>query len=67
MVLRRITLAVRLDFDAVRLLKTTYPTIIQDVVYQGGKTIFFVDITPQQETQIRPVLMDAIIKIEDQQ
>lgn len=64
MTLKKITVHVRLSEDAVTELKSTYPAIIQQVNIEGVKTVFFVDITPAQEDQIKPVLMDAIIKIE---
>ena len=64
MVLKKIMVHVQLSQEAWKGLMATYPTIIQRVETEANKTIFYVDITPAQETEIRPVLMDAIIQIE---
>jgi hypothetical protein len=63
LVLKKITFNLVLSPEAIANLKAAHPTIIQKVYIMQGATVFFVDITPTQETQIRQVLMDTIIEI----
>jgi hypothetical protein len=64
MVVKLITLYVALDPEVGETLRLTYPEIIRLVTYRKNRTVFHVDITPAQESQIRSVLLDSIIKIE---
>lgn len=64
MVLKKITIHLPLDSDAAETIRTQFPAIVQEIYYSNRSTTFIVDIAPEQEDQIRPVLLNAIIQIE---
>lgn len=64
MVLKRVIIHFRMSDDVINALYTEFPNIIHTHEVMDNKVILHVDITPAQESNAIPVLLNKLIKIE---
>jgi hypothetical protein len=65
MALKKVTVHFRMSDELITSLYGQFPSIIQKHEVMDDRTLLYVDVTPQQESQIVPVLQSKFIEVED--